>query len=160
MKHPISKGSLPASFHRTKLLPTPTYSYFGFSGNVDIISFFFFLRLICLFSCGGSSLLHSGFLQLWRVGLIFAVVCRLLTVVASRVVVRGLQACRLQQLQHMGLVVVALGLQSAGSVVVTHGFRCSRDPTGVPCIARQILNHWTVREVPRHHFCITKSRPS
>ena len=159
MKHPKSKGSLPASFHRIKLFPTPTYSYFGFSGNVDIISFFF-LRFICLFSCGGSSLLHSGCLWLWRVGLIFVVVCRLLIAVASLAVVRGLQACRLQQLQHVGSVVVALGLQSAGSVVVTYGFSCFRNPTGVPYIARQILNHWTAREVPRHHFSITNSRPS
>ena len=25
----------------------------------------------------------------------------------------------------------------------------ARDQTGVPCIARQILNHWTTREAPR-----------
>ena len=29
------------------------------------------------------------------------------------------------------------------------------DPTGVPCIGRWILNHWTAREVPR---CIFKER--
>ena len=28
-----------------------------------------------------------------------------------------------------------------------------RDQTCVPCIARQILNHWTTREVPDSHCC-------
>ena len=39
---------------------------------------------------------------------------------------------------------------------MTHGLSCSRhvgssptrDQTLVPCIARQILNHWTTREAP------------
>ena len=58
------------------------------------------------------------------------------------VVVRGLWACRLQELQH------------GDSVVAAHGLRCSaacvifwlRDRTHVPCTARQILNHWTAKE--------------
>ena len=40
---------------------------------------------------------------------------------ASLVVEHGLQARRLQQLWHAGSVVVARGLQSAGSVVEVHG---------------------------------------
>ena len=39
---------------------------------------------------------------------------------------------------------------------MTHGVSCSRDPTCVPCISRQILDHWTAREVPRHHFLFNK----
>ena len=31
----------------------------------------------------------------------------------------------------------------------------TRDWTHVPCIARQILNHWTTREVPRVFFCLS-----
>ena len=58
-------------------------------------------------------------------GLLFVAVCRLLIVMASLVVKHGLQARRLQQLWHMGSVVVAHGLQSTGSVVVAHGLSCS-----------------------------------
>ena len=58
--------------------------------------------------------------------------------------------------------------ESVGSVVVVHRLSCprgmwnlsspngvwdlsspTRDQTHVPCIGRQILNHWTTREVPR-----------
>ena len=50
----------------------------------------------------------------------------------------------------------AQALGCKGSVVVVHGFSCpaawaysqTRDQTHVPCIGRQILNHWTTREVP------------
>ena len=58
------------------------------------------------------------------------------------------------------LVVAARGLSSCGAqapVVVAHclglvaprhvGFSQTRDRTRVPCIGRQILNHWTTREV-------------
>ena len=48
------------------------------------------------------------------------------------------------------------------SVVVVCGLSCpvvcgilgslTRDGTHVPCIGRQILNHWTTREVPK--FCV------
>ena len=44
-------------------------------------------------------------------------------------------------------------LQRVGSVVGrvdVHRFSCSaaRDQTGVPCIAKQSVNHWTTREAP------------
>ena len=48
-----------------------------------------------------------------------------LTAVASPVVEHGLQAHGLQQLWHVGPVVVARGRQSTGSVVVAHGPSCS-----------------------------------
>ena len=66
-------------------------------------------------------------------GPLLAAVRRPLTVVVSPVVEHGLQACRLQQLWHMGSVAVARGLQSAGSVVAVHGAQllCSTwDPPG------------------------------
>ena len=63
------------------------------------------------------------------------------------------------QVSHWGWVPL---LQSAGSVVEAHGFRClapghvespwSQDQTHVPCIGRQSLNHWTNREVPVFFF--------
>ena len=54
-------------------------------------------------------------------GLLFLAVRRLLTVVASLVVEHRLQACGLQQLWHLGSVVVARGLQSTVSVVAVYG---------------------------------------
>ena len=56
----------------------------------------------------------------------------------------------------MGSVVVAHGLQSAGSVVVLTGLVAprhvgsswTRDRTRVPCIGRQTLNHCATREAP------------
>ena len=58
-------------------------------------------------------------------GLLFVVVRRLLIAVASLVVEHRLQVHGLQQLWHVRSVVVARGLQSTGSVVVTHGLSCS-----------------------------------
>ena len=58
-------------------------------------------------------------------GLLFVVVRRLLTAVASLVVEHGLQAHGPRQLQHVGSAVMAHGLQSTGSVVVAHGLSCS-----------------------------------
>ena len=56
--------------------------------------------------------------------------------------------CGLRLLQH-------LGCQSTDSVTVVHGLSCpaaygifqARDETCVPCIDRQILNHWTTGEI-------------
>ena len=62
-------------------------------------------------------------------GLLFIAVLRFLIAVAS--------------------LVAAQGLQSTNSVA-TQPVRCSwtKDQTHVPCTGRQILNHWTIREVP------------
>ena len=46
---------------------------------------------------------------------------------------------------------------------MVHGFSCPtacgifhiRDRTKVPCIARQILNHWTAREAPQYYFFLS-----
>ena len=53
-------------------------------------------------------------------------------------------------------LVVEHRLYSAGSVIVLHRLKCpaacgillTRDGTCVPCIGRQIPNHWITREVP------------
>ena len=79
---------------------------------------------------------------------------RRLLLATALVAEHGLQAHRLQQLRCVGSVVLALGLHSAGSVVVTHGLVAlqhvgsswTRDQTGVLCIAGGILNHWATRE--------------
>ena len=49
-----------------------------------------------------------------------------------------------------------VGSRARGTVVVVHGLSCSvacgvcwdRDWNCLPCLARQILNHWTTKEVP------------
>ena len=59
-------------------------------------------------------------------------------------------------LWHMHLLIVACRLQWVrASVVVVYGISCPRhvgssetkDGSNVPSIGRQILNHWTTREV-------------
>ena len=58
-------------------------------------------------------------------------------------------------LQCMGSLVVVKGLQSTGSAVAARGLSCSAPHQGWklhPHIARQILNHWTTREVARMLF--------
>ena len=64
-------------------------------------------------------------------------VLALLNAAASLVVDPGVSAHRLQQLWHMGLA----ALRHVGSPQ-------TRERTGVSCIARRILNHWTTREAP------------
>ena len=70
--------------------------------------------------------------------------CGLLIAVASHVAERRLQAHGLQKLW----LVVPL-LRSTRLVSPWHvGSSRTRAQTCVPCIARQILNHWTTREGP------------
>ena len=61
----------------------------------------------------------------------------------------------------MGSVVVAGGLSSCGTWAwLPRGMwdlsSPTRDQTGVPCIARQVLNHWTTREVPSQSILARK----
>ena len=111
--------------------------------------FFFWLCWVFVAARGLSLVAPSG-------GLLFVVVHGFLITVASLAVEHGLQARRLQQLWCTGSVVVARGLQSAGSVVVVYGLSCSMacgifpDQGSNPCprIGRWILNHCATREVP------------
>ena len=50
-----------------------------------------------------------------------------------------------QELRHLGSVIMAPGL-GCSSACGTRG------RTGVPCIARQILNYWATREAPDPSF--------
>ena len=98
----------------------------------SLCKMYFYLFIYLIFGCVVSSLLHAGFLQLQQAGAtlhcgVWASYCggfscgaQALGARASVVVARGLQ-----QLWHTGLVVVAHGRQSAGSVVVAHGLSCS-----------------------------------
>ena len=92
--------------------------------------------------------------SLWRTGFSLVVACGF-----------SLSSCGAWAPECVGSVVCgtrALSLRCAGSVVVARGLSCSvacgnlssltRDWTRVPCIGRQILYHWTTREVPRGTF--------
>ena len=60
----------------------------------------------------------------------------------------GAALCGLQELQHQGSVNCGSWPQSTGSVVALRhvGSSWTSDWTGVSCIGRQILYHWTTRE--------------
>ena len=64
----------------------------------------------------------------------------------------GFSCCGTQALEHMGFSSCCTQTQwlwLMGLVVPQHvGSSWTRDQTGVPCIARETLNHWTTREFP------------
>ena len=110
--------------------------------DFNVISFFFFLIyylfIIFIFGCVGSSFLCEGFLQLRRVG---ATLHR--GAWASHY--RGLSCCGAEapdaQAQQLWLT---------GPVAPRHvGSSQARARTRVPCIGRQILNHCATREAPQ-----------
>ena len=119
------------------------------TGLVVVQPFFSFFNIlfICLFifGCTGSSLLRTGFLQLWR-----AAATLHCSVQASHC--GGFSCCGARALAARASVVVARGLQSAGSVVVEHGLSCS-----VACgiFPDQGLNpyplHWQADSLPLRH---------
>ena len=146
--------------------------------NFVMDSFYFLIYFI--FGCVGSSLLcrlslvveRGGYSSLWCTG--FSLQWLLLSqstgprwegfsscsTQAQQFPHAGPRARGLQQLWHMGSVVVAHGLQSAGSVVWHTGLVApqhvesswTRDRTHFPCIGRRILNHCATREVPVMDF--------
>ena len=79
---------------------------------------------------------------------------RLLLAVASLVSEHGSRASRLQWLWHVGSVVAAHGLSCPGARRILW----TRDQTRVPCIGRQILNHWTTRKVPEIYVLVSPTR--
>ena len=116
---------------------------------VVFIYLFIYLK-ICLFylfifGCIGSSLLRTGFLQLWRAGA--PPRCG-----AQASHCSGLSCCGAWALGTRASVVVAGRLLSAGSVVVAHGLRCSAacgifpDQGSNPCPLR-----WQADSQPLRH---------
>ena len=86
--------------------------------NINLFIYYLFLAALGLCCCA------RAFSSCGEWGLLFVAVSGLLIAVASLAVEYGLQARGLQQLQHIGSVIVAHGLSSAGSVVVVHGLSC------------------------------------
>ena len=119
--------------------------------NFFLIKKKFFFKFI--FGCVGSSLLHVGFLQWQQVGATLQCGAR-----ASHCdgffccTQHGLQARGLQQLQHVGSVAVAHGLQTTDSVVVAHGLSWAT-ACGIFLDQRSNLCplHWQVDSQPLCH---------
>ena len=61
---------------------------------------------------------------------------------ASAAAVRGLQSS--------GSVVLVVALKGFG-VLLRVGSSQSRDEARVPCICKQVLNHWETKELPIFH---------
>ena len=111
--------------------------------NFKFIYFYLFLAALGLCCC------TWAFSSCGERGLLFCAVCRLLIAVASLVAEHRLQACRLQQLWHVGSRVQAQQLWHWGLVAPRHvGSSRTRARTRVPCIGRRILNHCATREAP------------
>ena len=104
------------------------------------VTFIYYLFIIFIFGCVGSSFLCEGFLQLRRVGATLPCGAR-----ASHY--RGLSCCEAEapdaQAQQLWLT---------GPVAPRHvGSSQTRARTRVPCLGRRILNHCATREAP----CVT-----
>ena len=114
----------------------------------SLIFFNLFIFFKFIFGYVGSSLLHMGFLYLWRVGATLRCGVRLLIAVASL-------CCRAWALGSGASVVWLAGsrvqaqyLWRVGLVALRHvGSSQTRHQTRVPCIGRRILNHCAAREV-------------
>ena len=112
----------------------------------DFIFIYLFLAVLGLLWCAGSSLVVVSRLRT------LVVVRGRLTAVAFLAGRTGSRACRLQQLQQVGSVVVAHRLWSTYLVAVAHGLSCS-----VACgiFLDQGLNtcllHWQVDSLPMSH---------
>ena len=112
-----------------------------------------------IFGCIGFSLLRADFSVVVASGGYSSLWCTGFSLQWLLIAEHGLYVHRLQQLWHVGSVVVARGLSSCGSraqqlwhtgfVAPRHvGSSRTRARTCVPCIGRRILNHCTTREVP------------
>ena len=143
---PIAQHPFPL-FHAKLLLKVLLTFHASFFFNIYINLFIYlFMAALGLCCCAWA------FSSCSKRGLLFVALCRLLIAVAFLVVEHGLQVLGLQQLWHVGSVVVTRGLQSAGSVVVAHGLSCS-----VACgiFLDQGSNwcplHWQVDSQSPHH---------
>ena len=88
----------------------------------------------------GSSLLHAGFLQLWRVGAILSLWCS------------GFSLVWLLLLRSTGFTSVALVVEYRLGCPWHVGSSWIRNGTHVPCIGGRILHHWTSGEVSSIRF--------
>ena len=125
-----------------------------------LFKLYFIYLFVCLFGCVGSSLLCTGFLQLWRAGATLH--CSAWASHCS-----GFSCCRARALGVWASVVVAQAQQLwlAGSRAQAQqlwrtglvaprpvGSSWTRDRICVHCIGTWILNYCATREVPKLYF--------
>ena len=108
----------------------------------SIFGFFAFIYLF-IFGCSESSLLNSGFLQLQQAGATLQLQCAGFSLLWLLLLWSSLCS--------MASVAVCPGIVALRHVESSR----SRNQTGVPCIGRQIVNHWTTREVLLVYFTHT-----
>ena len=123
-----------------------------------VISNNLFFQNYFIFGCVGSSLLHTGFLQLRRAGATLH--CGGWASHGGGFSCRGAQALgtQAQQLWLVGSRAQAPQLWRMGLVALWHvGSSQTRARTCVPCLGRRILNHCTTREalLCQLYFCRT-----
>ena len=103
--------------------------------------------LLFVFGSTGSSLLHRG---------LSSVVARLLSSCGAWVSHCSGLSCCAQARGHRGFSSCSTWAQQLwrmGLVALQYvEFSWTRDLTHVPCISRQILNHWTTGKIPQTHF--------
>ena len=107
---------------------------------------------------------HSGFLQLWREGAALQLWCEGFSSQWPLAAEHGFSSTRASVLVVCGLSHCGLWapepwlryLWCTGSVAPRLvGYSQIRGQTHVPCITRQILNHWTMRKAPNINFLIS-----
>lgn len=99
-----------------------------------------------IFGCSASLLLHTGFLQVGEQGLlvVFSLQWHFLQQsIGSRCT--SFNSCSTWTLEHRLWCMVFVAPWDVGS-------SWTRGPTGVPCTARWIHNHWTIREALGNAF--------
>ena len=125
------------------------HSQVGFS----ITASFFLKTVIYLFSGCAGSLQHTGFLQLRQADdtLWFFAGFSLQWCLSLRTVCQYLWCVGLVALRHVGSW-NSSNMESELALPCANLRSLARDQTHVPCIGRQIRNHWTPREVPTTSF--------
>ena len=122
-------------------------------GFLELNSFFLKIILFIYFWLCWVFNAVQDFLYLWRVGVTLQLQCAgfslwwllLLQSTGSRVY-------GLQQLLHVGSVVVVPGFQNTGSITVVHGLRCSTACEIFPHQGSNLcLLHWQANSLPPSH---------
>ena len=130
-----------ASHHNQPFLQEPDFFFLSGKQHLEASIFFFKINYLFLFlAVLGLRCCAWAFSSCGEQGLLFVAVRGLLIAVASLVAEHGLQVPGLQQLWHMG------------SVVVAHGLSCSVACGGLPGPGLKPMSlHWQVDSYPLCH---------
>ena len=116
----------------------------------NVILFIYFKFILFISGRVGSSLLRTGFLQLWRAGATLRCGAQASHCGGFSCCAAGVLGARAQQLWLVGSREQAQQLWCTGLVALRHvGSSQTRARTHVPCIGRWILNHCATREAQK-----------